>query len=231
MAPLKNRRHLFFDLDDTLWDFEKNSTSVLKELFNEFDLHKKINANFEDFYIGYSKINISLWKDYQNKKIDKLFLRNSRFYLALKKFGYDAFKESQLMNEQYLLRSPKGKHLKNDCKNVLDYLYQNYSLHIISNGFKDVQHTKIDGCGLRPYFKNIIISEEYQLTKPDEKIFRLAEFFAGTSKENCVMIGDNFDCDMQGALNAGWETVYFSEKEHGFKCTSVKRLLDLKALF
>ena len=89
-------------------------------------------------------------------------------------------------------------------------LNKNYHLHIITNGFKEVQAIKIDGCGLRNYFKNIIISEEHNLSKPEEKIFRLAESFADAKTEECVMIGDNFESDIVGALNAGWEAIYFA---------------------
>jgi len=231
MADLKNRRHLFFDLDDTLWDFEKNSALVLEELFMEFELQHKVKTDFQNFYDAYKKINRLLWNDYRNKQIDKEFLRSQRFDLAFKEFAHHNFEESLLLNEQYLSRAPNGKSLKEGCLDVLNYLQKNYTLHIITNGFKEIQQIKIDGCGLRDFFSHIIISEEHQLTKPDEKIFRLAESRAGAHKNECVMIGDNFDCDVNGALNAGWEAVYFSEGEHNYEGHAINKLEQLKGLF
>src|SRR4051812_27525854 len=108
MADLKNRKHLFFDLDDTLWDFEKNSSAVLKELFIEFAMAEKLNVDFDNFYLAYKIINQDLWSQYYKKTIDKTFLRNNRFNLAFGKFNYDHAGESLLVNEQYLLRAPHG---------------------------------------------------------------------------------------------------------------------------
>lgn len=231
METLKNRQHLFFDLDDTLWDFEKNSSIVLSELFIEFKLKQKIKTDFLDFYSAYKNINQHLWTQYRKKQIDKDFLRSSRFHLSLKFFDHDDFDESLLLNEQYLQRAPKGKLLKDGCLETLEYLAEKHTLHIITNGFKEIQHIKIDGCGLRDYFSNIIISEEHSLTKPDEKIFRLAETFANTDRESCVMIGDNFDCDIKGANDAGWASIYFSENEHHYSGHAIKSLAELKLLF
>lgn len=226
-------KHLFFDLDDTLWDFEKNSSAVLEELFFEFELHKKLQTDFENFLSKYKEINQALWQKYYRKEIDKAFLRNHRFNEAFKQFDYNNYNENLLVTEQYLIRSPKGTHLKNGCIETLEYLKnRNYELHIITNGFKEVQNIKIDRSKLRPYFSHIIISEEYNLTKPDEKIFRLAEHLANSDKQNCIMIGDNFESDIEGATNAGWQAVHFSEeKNNSFKGETIKSLLELKKLF
>lgn len=231
-SDLKNRKHLFFDLDDTLWDFEKNSSAVLKELFLEFELESKLNTNFQNFNSIYQQTNLQLWDQYNRKEIDKQYLRNHRFNLTFNQFDYDNYSENLQVTEHYLERAPKGTALKENCIETLDYLTQNYKLHIITNGFKEVQHIKIDGSGLRNYFSQIIISEEHHLTKPDTALFRLAESFAGTSADNCVMIGDNFECDIKGALNAGWEAVYFG-KDSGdaFAGRKIEDLAELKEIF
>jgi putative hydrolase of the HAD superfamily len=231
MVDLKNRKHLFFDLDDTLWDLEKNARTVLMNLFEDFELENKLNSDFENFYEKYKKISHGLWRDYSKKQIDKESLRKTRFILTFKEFGHDDFKTSTLVNEQFLQHAPRGKHLKENCIEVLDYLQKDYTLHMITNGFKEVQQIKVDGCGLRNYFSNIVISEEHQLLKPDEKIFRLAESLANADPSQCVMIGDNFDCDVMGAKSAGWEAIYFSEKDHDYTGYSMKKLLELKDLF
>ncbi|MBX3163450.1 MAG: YjjG family noncanonical pyrimidine nucleotidase [Bacteroidetes bacterium] len=225
--------HLFFDLDDTLWDFEKNSCAVLHELFFEFDLSQKLQTDFDTFLAKYKTTNQQLWQKYYRKEIDKSFLRNHRFNEAFKQFNYDNYNENLLVTEQYLTRSPHGTHLKNGCIETLEYLKkQNYQLHIITNGFKEAQRVKIDGSKLRPYFSHIIISEEYNLTKPDEKIFRLAETFANANKHNCVMIGDNFESDIEGAVNAGWEAIHVSSENNApFQGKTIKNLTELKQLF
>ena len=229
---LKNKKHLFFDLDDTLWDFEKNSGHVLQQLFLEFDLKNKLKTDFENFSAIYKRTNLQLWLDYSKKKITKEYLRNNRFNLAFNQFDYDNYDENIIITEHYLHRSPKGKHLKDGCIETLEYLKPNYNLHIITNGFKEVQSIKIDGCGLRDYFSNIIISEDHQLSKPDEQIFRLAETFANATKEECVMIGDNFDNDVDGAINAGWEAIYFAEENHpGYNGRYISNLSALQTIF
>jgi putative hydrolase of the HAD superfamily len=229
---LTNKKHLFFDLDDTLWDFEKNSGHVLEQLFLEFDLADKLKTDFSTFHSTYKKTNLQLWIEYSKKEINKEYLRNHRFNLAFKQFNYDNYNENLVITEHYLERGPKGKHLKDGCIDTLEYLNKNYHLHIITNGFKEVQAIKIDGCGLRDYFKNIIISEEHNLSKPEEKIFRLAETFADAKTEECVMIGDNFESDIVGALNAGWEAIYYTEqKPESYSGRHILNLADLKKLF
>ena len=229
---MKNIKHIFFDLDDTLWDFEKNSGHVLQQLFLEFDLTGKLKTDFNNFHTTYKKTNTQLWLQYAKKEIDKNYLRNHRFNLVFKQFDYDNYNENLIITDHYLNRAPNGKHLKEDCIDVLDYLKQKYQLHIITNGFKEVQYIKIDGCGLRDYFSNIIISEEHNLTKPDEQIFRLAEKFACAKKEECIMIGDNFTSDVEGALKVGWDAIYFpSEPDKNYTGRAIHSLKELKKIF
>ncbi|MDO9000006.1 MAG: YjjG family noncanonical pyrimidine nucleotidase [Bacteroidota bacterium] len=229
---MKNIKHIFFDLDDTLWDFEKNSIYILQQLFLEFDLKHKLKTDFENFAGIYKTVNLQLWQQYSKKEITKDYLRNRRFNLVFNQFNYDNYDENIIITEHYLNRAPKGKHLKEGCIETLNYLKQNYHLHIITNGFKEIQGIKIESCGLKDYFKNIIISEEHQLSKPEEKIFRLAEDFAFAKKEECVMIGDNFESDVEGALNAGWKAIYFAPENSIInKGSHIKNLSELKLLF
>ncbi len=205
---------------------------MLQDLFQEFDLQQKLQADFKEFYAAYKVTNVELWARYYQKQIDKAYLRNHRFNLAFNRFGYDNYDENLLITAHYLERSPKGKLLKEGCIEVLDYLKANYNLHLITNGFKEVQAIKLESSGLRNYFSAIVISEEHSLTKPDEAIFRLAETMAGAGREECVMIGDNFECDVQGALNAGWEAIHFSDTAlPGFQGHSISSLKEIKAFF
>jgi putative hydrolase of the HAD superfamily len=231
MCGLTNKHHVFFDLDDTLWDFEKNSERVLRQLFDEFLLAQNLHCDFDVFYQRYKIENKNLWSLYYQKKIDKHFLRNHRFNTVFKLFGHDDYEENLLVTEQYLKRSPNGTVLKDNCVVVLDYLKQHYHLHIITNGFKEVQDIKLKASGIQSYFNHVIISEEHNLTKPDERIFRLAENLASTSKQHCVMIGDNLESDIAGALNAGWDAIHYSEqKDPNYNGLHVSNLLELKTL-
>lgn len=232
MAGLKHKTHLFFDFDDTLWDFQKNSTVVLQELFDEYNLQSKLNTGLDDFLKAYKETNLSFWSQYYKRLIDKNYLRNHRFNETFKRFGYDHYEENLLITEQYLKRAPHGTCLKDGCVETLAYLKQNYQLHIITNGFSEVFAIKMNACGIRDYFTHMIISEEHNLVKPEREIFRLAESFTGAKTEECVMIGDSLESDIHGAINAGWEAVYLTQEEvPEFKGRTISSLGDLKALF
>ncbi len=226
--------HLFFDLDNTLWDFDTNSGSVLSNLYAEYDLAKKLNTDFESFYKVYHKINDELWHLYYFKKIEKAELRYKRFYDAFLFFGYDDIIMSKAMAEDYVKHSPYTKALKPGCIETLEQLGTQHELHIITNGFFEVQNIKIDNCGLRNYFSQIIISEEYGLNKPHVEIFRLAETLAGTNAKESVMIGDNLVSDIEGAIGAGWRAIYYNCYGTNFKhetAESIGHLNELIPLF
>lgn len=232
MADLKHKKHLFFDFDDTLWDFQKNSKIILEELFHEYQLQHKLNTNFEGFHETYRQINLQLWQRYYRREIDKHHVRNQRFHLVFSEFGYANYEENLEITGHYLTRTPRETCLKEHCIDTLDYLKQNYQLHIITNGFKESQAIKIDGSGLRPYFSQIIISDEHQLMKPEEQIFRLAERLSGAETHECVMIGDSLESDVQGAKNAGWEAIYFNENiPETYTGKSINSLHQLRSLF
>lgn len=229
---LKHKKHIFFDLDDTLWDFQKNSITVLKDLFVEFELEVKLGTGFDDFFNTYKHINHALWLQYNKREVDKNHIRNERFNLTFKEFNYHNYNENLEITELYLERAPRGRHLKEGCMEILNYLKPNYTLHIITNGFKEIQAIKIDGAGFRNYFNQIIVSEEHQMVKPETALFRLAEKLSGAKTNECVMIGDNFDSDITGAINAGWEPVYFThEKNENYSGQYIENLLDLKKFF
>lgn len=206
--------HLFFDLDNTLWDFDLNSHKVLQQLYKELELEGKLNADFTTFHALYKKKNDELWHLYYKKQVEKSELRYRRFHDSFLNFGLDDIALSKHLSEEYVRLSPYSKALKPGCMEMLEDLSAKHQLHIITNGFKEIQHIKIDNSGLRPYLKEIIISEEHGLTKPHVEIFRLAESKTGAKKEECVMIGDNWVSDIEGALGAGWKAVFYKLNEH-----------------
>lgn len=226
----KGIKHVFFDLDDTLWDFETNSDRVLMQLFKEFELEKKINSNFTDFIKVYKEINSQLWRKYSLKEITKEELRNNRVEFTFQKFGYSNYNENLEITHHYLDRAPHGKTLKDGCLDVLEFLSKKYQLHIITNGFKEIQDIKLTGSGLKPYFKNIIISEEHKLSKPDPAIFKLAEKLAMANSNECIMIGDNRENDVDGALRSGWKAIHFHPVKQEEVTHQISHLLELKEL-
>lgn len=232
MADLKHKKHLFFDFDDTLWDFQKNSMLILQELFLEYKLSEKLRVSFDEFHTHYRDINLQLWSRYYRREIDKQQVRNHRFNIVFNNFGYDNYEENLEITRHYLTRTPKGTYLKENCLDLLGYLEGKYKLHIITNGFKESQDIKIEGSGLRGFFSQIIISDEHQLIKPEEKIFRLAETLSGAEVSDCVMIGDSLESDIAGAKNAGWDAIYFKEEiPSDYKGHSITNLLQLKEIF
>ncbi len=227
---MKNIKHIFFDLDDTLWDFESNSSLVLSDLFIKYNLKNFLNTNLDNFHSTYKIVNAELWQAYGSKKITKEYLRNNRFNLSFNNFGYDNYDLNIKVTEDYLKLSPLGKTLVPNALDVLNYLKHNYELHIITNGFKEVQEIKLNNCDIKHFFKTIIISEEHQLSKPDIKIFELAENLAKAKKEECVMIGDNFESDIMGAINAGWQAIWLTYENERKDLISINNLLDLRSL-
>jgi len=206
---LKEIKHVFFDLDRTLWDFESNSEATLKELYVEFDLAQKLNISDNEFIKEYKRINEIFWEDYRNGTIEKEYLRYGRFETALKFFGHDDRKLASEIGELYISRSPRKTGLIDGSIEILEYLKPKYQLHIITNGFEEVQHIKMESSGLSTYFKNIITSESARAKKPSRIIFQRAEELTGAVPANSIMIGDHFEADVIGAIESNWKAVFF----------------------
>lgn len=230
---MKKIKHIFFDFDNTLWDFEKNSREALFQLFNEHSISHKCLTDFDNFINVYEAINHDLWHKYSLQLTSKEELRYQRFYKAFLHFNYDDIDLAHHWANEYLTISPFKTHLIEGTLEVLDYLKGKYELHIITNGFKEVQHIKLNSCNLYPYFSNIIISEEHGFNKPDVKIFELAQQLSNSDNTECVMIGDNYDTDILGALNAQWKAIYLAKEN--IKTSSehlhIASLNELKRLF
>lgn len=217
-----------------MWDFEKNSREALLHLFQEHQIEQKCSVDFKTFIDAYELINHDLWHKYSLQLTTKAELRYQRFYRAFLEFGYEDLDLANNWADEYLKISPYKIHLIEGTIDVLDYLKSNYNLHIITNGFKEVQHIKLDGCKLNPYFKQVIISEEHGFNKPDRRIFELAQNLTNSKQEECVMIGDNYDTDILGALNAKWKAIHLSNEiisNESENYSRIKQLEQLKQLF
>jgi putative hydrolase of the HAD superfamily len=222
-------KHIFFDLDRTLWDFATNSHDTLLVLSEKYDFDKK-GIPVLEFISDYHQINDALWDEYGKGSIDKEGLRYQRFYRALVKYGVDDDAIVYAMSNDYSAMAPQRTSLFPGTMEVLDYLIQKYPLHIITNGFEESQHTKMKNCGILPYFQNVITSEKAGYKKPHTGIFEYSVQLVGGSTETCIMIGDNLDADIRGAKAAGIHQVYFNPegKEHAEEVThEIRELREL----
>lgn len=225
-------KHLFFDLDHTLWDFATNSRVTVLELFEEMQLSDKGIPDFESFYAHYTIINDALWSDYRKGRVSKAELRRQRFYRTLKQFGLEELNVSNEMEEQYILRSPYKTNLIPDAMETLKELSGRYHIHIVTNGFSEVQDVKIDNSGLKPYITHRISSEQVGVQKPDRKVFLHALKVSGAKRKESLMIGDSLEADVLGARRAGIEAVYFNPGAlpHGerlkYEIRRLKELMD-----
>jgi putative hydrolase of the HAD superfamily len=222
-------KHIFFDLDHTLWDFEKNCAKTLQELFvsYELDQHK---IEVENFIEKYTLVNNRMWHEYNRGSITKEDIRNSRFELTFKELGLEKVSVPTSMNEDFLNTCPTKGILFPHVHEVLTYLNDKYSLHIITNGFKETQHIKISTSNLDKYFTEIINSELCGYLKPDKRVFDYAVNKVNAACTDCIMIGDNMYTDILGAKNAGLDQIFFNpnEIEHKEEIThEIKSLNEL----
>ncbi len=225
---MKNYKAVFFDLDHTLWDFETNSQESLAELFLKHELPSRGIADVTQFIKVYKKVNLEMWDDYHHNRISKDQLRFGRFNRTLNTFEIQDKPLAELLSVQYLEVCPVKQNLFPNAIEVLQKLKEKYSLHIITNGFKEVQYLKIKNSGLAPYFDQIHISEEIGFKKPEPEIFHYAVRLARASTDECIMIGDNLDTDIAGALNAGIDHIYFNPTGEIKKTTDVMK--EVKSL-
>jgi putative hydrolase of the HAD superfamily len=226
-------KHVFFDLDHTLWDFEKNSETVIEQLLVTYDVERQYGITAETFIKKYKKINHRLWHLYSHKKITKEELRNTRFTKTLERLGAKNKELGALLEKEYISKSPYQTHLLEGTNEILDYLKPKYELHILSNGFKEVQRIKLHESGIKKYFTHIFISEEMGVQKPDREIFDIARKQANIDIGSCIMIGDNFINDIEGALKASWKAIYYTPRKKRIKIDNlyqIKSLLELKEL-
>lgn len=207
---MKKYKHIFFDLDHTLWDFDKNSTETLLELYTKYSLSTLGVKSFHEFHSAYKERNEMMWDEYRLGKIDKETLRDKRFTFTFWDLGLDPETAPSGLSEDYIKLSPSRKHLFPHTHEILSYLKEKYVLHIITNGFQEAQHIKMESSDLNKYFKEIIISEHTGFKKPDIRIFEFSEKLANANSEECMMIGDGLEVDVLGAMNAGWDAVFFN---------------------
>ena len=209
MTEERKYRHLFFDLDHTLWDFEANAKETLQELCEVNALAEKGVTDFEHFFKRYSYHNEQLWQRYTSGTIRQDELRWKRMWLCLLDFKIADEPLARSLAVQFLERLPNRKNLFPYTVEILEYLKdKKYILHLITNGFESVQHNKLSNSKLTEYFEEVITSEKANSLKPNKEIFEFALEVTGAKTSESIMIGDNIDADIKGAMNAGMDTVF-----------------------
>ena len=202
-------KDLFFDLDHTIWDFELNSKETLWDLHLKYELEAKGINNFDEFYSIYSVHNHRLWDRYSKGFIKQEELRWKRIYLSLLDYKIADEALSKEMSVDYLTILPDKKNLFPYTIEILEYLKsKDYSMHLITNGFESVQFKKIKNSNLADYFTQVITSEASNSLKPNKEIFEYALKVSNANVETSIMIGDNEDADIQGAINVGMDSIF-----------------------
>jgi len=206
---MKKYRDLLFDLDHTLWDFDKNSLDALSELFNSYSLDGYFES-FDEFNKIYHGINSMLWSQYGRGKISKETVKYGRFSRCLEKKSCYNKELARNLAEEYVKLSPCKTHLVEGAIEILEGLTGSYRMHIITNGFNEVQYKKIQLSGLMPFFEKVFTSEDAGYQKPDQGFFQFVFESNGLSPATSLVIGDNLITDIGGARDFGIDTVFYN---------------------
>ena len=207
---MKNVRHIFFDLDNTLWDHRKNAYLTIKDLFSKQDISAKYIIDFEEFHTAYHIINERLWEQIRDEEIDKEYLRKHRFYNTFLKFGIDDQTLADYFEHHFLDEILKYNELVDGAFDLLNYLKtKNYKMHIISNGFQEVTERKCILSGIADYFETITSADSVGVRKPRPEIFQYSLDLAKAEKSESILIGDDWLADVKGAQNFGIDVIFF----------------------
>jgi putative hydrolase of the HAD superfamily len=204
-------KHVFIDLDDTIWDFHANAKLSLQEVYENRNLNRYFE-DFEHFFIIYAKRNLELWEMYGKGEISKEFLMVERFRHPLALMGVDNDELAIQIGDEFLDILPTKTMLVPYAIELLDYLFPKYSLTIISNGFVEVQYKKLRSSNIEHYFSHIVLSEAAGALKPDKRIFEYALELNNAIASETVMIGDSYAADIVGARNAGIDHIYLTQQ-------------------
>ena len=218
---------IFFDLDHTIWDFDRNSALTFRKILGE----NGIAVDLDEFLTAYVPINLAYWKLFREARIGKAALRYLRLKRTFDVLGYAVSDETiDLLAEQYIAHLSSFTHLLPDTLEVLDYLKPRYRLHIITNGFAEVQEKKLRNSNILEYFEVVINSEMAGVKKPDPAIFRLALKEAATGASRALMIGDNLEADILGAKAVGFHALHLDVQGTSFHshCLKISALHEIK---
>ena len=219
---------IFFDLDHTLWDFERNSRLTFIKIFRE----NAVETNLEDFLHYYVPLNLEYWKLYREERVSKSDLRYQRLRRTFDALDYKIEDELiDTLSEQYIEHLSSFNHLIPETVDILEYLRPKYGLHIITNGFQEIQEKKLKLSNIAGYFDQVVNSEMAGVKKPNPKIFQLALQMANVSPKNSLMIGDNIEADILGAKAVGFNALHYNahdDPSHDH-CEMIHKLGEIKS--
>ena len=225
-------QHIFFDLDNTLWDHRRNAYLTLKDIFETQQVSLRYKLDFEEFHQEYFTINERLWEQIRDGEIDKEYLRKHRFYDSFLFFDIDDFELAQTFESQFLDQILQYNDLVEGAFELLEYLSEKgYILHILSNGFEEVTYRKCELSGIKNYFKTITSADEINIRKPHPEIYRYALDKANVKIEESMMIGDDWIADVEGGKSFGLKVVFFdvfNDDVDAEEASVTKKLLELK---
>jgi putative hydrolase of the HAD superfamily len=224
-------RHIFFDLDHTLWDFDLNAKEALLELYDLLQLKDAGILDFESFYQRYLHHNQILWDRYHHGFISSEELKWKRMWRTLLDFKIGNEPLSRKMSATFLELLPEKKHVFPYTIEILTYLREKgYLLHLITNGFEAVQWRKLRTSRLDDYFEEVITSEKSGSVKPNRAIFEFALKITGAQLKESIMIGDNPDADIQGAINMGMDCIFVNHLNTEIQVPATYSITHLKEL-
>jgi putative hydrolase of the HAD superfamily len=223
----RNITDVFFDLDHTLWDFEKNSALAFETIFKKH----QIQVDLKEFLTHYIPINLRYWELYRSEQVTQYQLRYGRLKETFDLLSYKIDDDRiNFLSEEYIHYLPKYNHLFEGTIEILDYLKPKYNLHIITNGFAEIQYNKLNNANINHYFQTVTNSEMAGVKKPNPIIFQHALALANAKKENSIMIGDCINADVYGAIQSGFDAILFNDNKNlipdGIK--QIQYLLELK---
>jgi len=222
-----NIKHIFFDLDHTLWDFETNSEKTFELIFKK----NAVGVDFNSFILKYKPINHKYWKLYREDKVTKDDLRYGRLIETFNDLNHKVSENLiHTLAKEYIDFLPDHNTLFDGAIDILNYLSPKYKMHIITNGFEEVQYKKIKNSHLLPFFDKIITSEEVGVKKPNPLIFNYALEKSNANAMESIMIGDNFEADILGAKNVGMHTIFceFNGEVATEEVISISKLEQIK---
>lgn len=224
-------RHIFFDLDNTLWDHRKNALLTLTELFERKQISEIYQLSFQDFHTQYDKVNERLWEMIRDGEIDKDYLRKHRFYDTFLHFGIDDFQLAQYFEYRFLDEIIAHNELVEGSIEILNYLKnKGYTLHIISNGFGEVTHRKIEDSGLSSYFNTITSADDVGVRKPNPKIYDHALGLANAHKSESMLIGDDWIADALGSYQYGMKSIFFNVLNQDYHHQDIVKIDHLREI-
>ncbi|MGG0655272.1 YjjG family noncanonical pyrimidine nucleotidase [Rummeliibacillus pycnus] len=214
---------LLFDVDDTLLDFSAAEDEALHRLFAENNL--ELTDEVEN---RYREINTSLWSAFEEGKVSREEIVDTRFGLLFKEYGKEV--DGKLLGERYQQLIAENHDFIEDAPELINSLASQYNLYIVTNGVTKTQYKRLKDCGLYPLFKNIFVSEDTGYQKPMKEYFdyvfsRIPTF----DQHSTLIIGDSLSSDMKGGQNAGIDTCWFNP-HHKVNNTSVKPMYEIERL-